>query len=107
MSLSKLPGFCCAAGISSAVKPAAGPHLSMNIKIMYIVLTTSAPVFYCFNYTQGTDRDRLLTHIAAGLATLCKSPILDRKKKQQRLFFILAFSLRPYLLILQLVALKN
>ena len=28
-------------------QPAAGPHLSMNIKIMYIVLTSSAPVFYC------------------------------------------------------------
>ena len=47
---------------------------------MYIVLKTSAPIFYCFNNTQGTDRDHVLTHIAAGLATLCKSPVLDRKK---------------------------
>ena len=34
-------------------QPAAGPHLSMNIKI----ILTSAPVLYCFNNTQGTDRD--------------------------------------------------
>ena len=59
-------------------------HLSMNIKILYIVLTTSAPVFYCFNNSQGTNRDHLLTHIAAGLATLCKSPVLDRKKKKNK-----------------------
>ena len=57
------------------------PHLSMNIKIMYIVFTTSAPVF-CFNKTQGTDRDHLLTHIAAGLAMLCESPVLHRKKSR-------------------------
>ena len=66
-------------------QPAAGPHLSMNIKIMYIVLTTSAPVFCCFNNTRGTDRDHLLTHISAGLATLCKSPVLDRNLKKKKL----------------------
>ena len=64
-------------------QPAAGPHLSMNIKIMYIVLTTSAPVFHCFNNTQGTDHDHFLTHVAAGLATLCKSPVLYRKNKNK------------------------
>ena len=64
-------------------QPAAGPHLSMNIKIMYIALTTRAPVFYCLNNTHGTDCDLFLAHIAAGLATLCKSPVLDRKKKQK------------------------
>ena len=48
-------------------QPAAGPHLSTNIKSMHIVLTISAPVFYHFNNTQGTDRDHFLTHIAAGL----------------------------------------
>ena len=31
--------------------------------------------------TEGTDHDHLLTHIAAGLATLCKSPVLDRRKE--------------------------
>ena len=62
-------------------QPVAGPHLSMNIKVMYLVLRTSAPVFYCFPNTQGTDRDNLLTHLAAGLAVLFKSPVLDRKKK--------------------------
>ena len=46
----------------------------MNIKITYIVLTTSAPVFYCFNNTQGTDRDHFLTH---------KSQVLGRKKKKK------------------------
>ena len=65
-------------------QPAAGPHLSMNIKIMYIALTTSAPVFYCFDNTQGTDRDHFLTHMAADLAMLCKSPVLDRKKKKKK-----------------------
>ena len=64
-------------------QPAAGPHLSMNIKIMYIVLTTSPPVFYCFNNTQGTDRDHFLTHIDAGLATFCKSPVRDRKRRRR------------------------
>ena len=62
-------------------QPTAGSHLSMYTKIMYIVLTILAPVFYCFNNTQGTDHDHFLTHIAAGLAMLCKSPVLDRKKK--------------------------
>ena len=55
----------------------------MNIKIMYIVLVPSAPVFYCFYSTQGTDRDHFLTHIAAGLATLCKSLVLDRKEEEE------------------------
>ena len=59
-------------------------HFSMNIKMMYIVLTISAPVSYCFNDTQGTDRDHFLTHIVAGLATLCKSPVLDREKKKKK-----------------------
>ena len=49
--------------IMKSPQPAASPHLSMNIQIMYIVLTSSAPVFYYFNNTQGTDRDHLLnTH---------------------------------------------
>ena len=61
-------------------QPSAGPHLSMNIMIMYNI--TSAPVFYCFDNTQSTDCDHFLIHIAAGLATLCKSPALDRKKKK-------------------------
>ena len=62
---------------------AADLHLSMNIKIMIIVLTTSAPAFSCFNNTQDTDVDHFLTHIAAGLATVCNSPVLDRKKKKK------------------------
>ena len=66
-------------------QPAAGPSLSMNIKSMYIVLSTSAPVFYCFNNTQGIGRDHFLTHLAVGLASLCKSPVLDRKKKKKKL----------------------
>ena len=56
---------------------------------MYIVLAISAPVSYCFNNTQGSDRDHFLTHIAAGLATLCKSPVLERKKKKKKRAFIL------------------
>ena len=44
-------------------QPARGSHLSMNIKITYIILTSSPPVYYCFNNTQGTDRDHVLnTH---------------------------------------------
>ena len=48
-----------------------------------ILLTTSAPVVYCFYNSQGTDCDHFLTHIAAGLTTLCMSPVLDSKKKKK------------------------